>query len=89
MDQVAEAGNLLMLPGRARDNGDWMKFAAALHKAGVDAQQATEDRDDKRMFETGGEIYEVCTQCHQKYLLPFLGPDGEPIKGGPLDTGAK
>lgn len=87
--QVAEAGNLLMLPGRARDNGDWMKFAKALNKAGMDALEATEARDDQRMFDTGGEIYQVCESCHQKYLLPFLGPDGEPLKGGPLDTGAK
>jgi len=87
--QVAEAGNLLMLPGRRRDDGEWIKFAQALNKAGLDALEATEARDDDRMFDTGGKIYEVCTGCHQKYLLPFLGPDGEPVKGGPLDSGAK
>ena len=24
---LAEVGNLLMIPGRAKDNGDWMKYA--------------------------------------------------------------
>ncbi len=27
---LAEAGNLLMMPGRAKDNGDWMKNAKGL-----------------------------------------------------------
>ena len=87
--QIAEAGNLLMLPGRARDNDEWIKFAQRLNKAGMEAQQATEERNDDAMFKAGSDIYEVCTECHAKYLLPFLGPDGEPVKGGPLDTGGE
>lgn len=76
--QIAEAGNLLMLPGRAKDQGDWIKYAKALNQAGMAAMEATEARDDARMFETGAKIYEICSACHEKYLLPLLGPDGEP-----------
>src|ERR1700722_5935424 len=31
---LAEAGNLLMIPGRAKDKGEWMKNAKALLDAG-------------------------------------------------------
>lgn len=83
MTTVAEAGNLLMLPGRARDNAEWMRLAQDLTKAALEARAATLARDDKRMFDTGGNLYQVCTACHEKYLLPFLGPDGVPSKLGP------
>src|SRR5258708_39698283 len=34
--QLAEAGNLLMMDGRARDpNGPWIKYAQALNTAGI------------------------------------------------------
>src|SRR5258708_11442996 len=32
---LAEAGNLLMMPGRAKDGNDWMKFAQELVDASV------------------------------------------------------
>jgi hypothetical protein len=83
MTTVAEAGNLLMLPGRARDNGDWMKFAKELTDAALAAKVTVLAKDEKGMFDTGGKLYEVCTACHEKYLLPFLGPDGKPGKLGP------
>src|SRR3954463_5347806 len=30
MTIVAEAGNAMMLPGRAKDDGDWIKFSKAM-----------------------------------------------------------
>lgn len=84
---IIEAGNLLKLPGRARDNGDWMKFADQLTKQGIAARAAVEAKDGQRMFDTGGTVYEVCLACHEKYLLPFLDQKtGEPLPGSPLDT---
>lgn len=77
---VAEAGNLLMLPGRARDNGDWMKYAKQLYEAGMRGREAADAHDEKATFDTGGEIYEACTACHEKYLLPFLDDNGEKKK---------
>lgn len=87
---LAEGGNLLMLPGRARDSGDWMKFASRLNAVAMEGRAAAEAHDVDKVFMKGGEIYEVCTACHSKYLLPFIDPKtGEPIKGSPLDTGKK
>lgn len=83
MTVVAEAGNLMMLPGRARDNDQWMKLAKKLTDTALAAKATVLAKDEKGMFDTGGKLYEVCTECHEKYLLPFLGPDGKPGKLGP------
>jgi cytochrome c556 len=64
-----EAGNLLMMPPRAKDNGDWMKFAQALVDSGLKAIRAAEARDRNAVFDAGAEVYDACTQCHAKYVV--------------------
>jgi cytochrome c556 len=64
-----EAGNLLMMPTRAKDNGDWMKFSQALIDTGLKAVRAAEARDRDAVFDAGAEVYDACTQCHAKYAL--------------------
>jgi hypothetical protein len=84
---LIEAGNTLQMPGRARDQGDWIKFAKQLQAQGFLARAAVEAKDGQKMFDVGGTAYEVCLACHEKYLLPFLdSKTGEPKPGGPLDT---
>src|SRR5919197_3290396 len=46
---LAESGNLLMMPGRARDQGDWMKDAKLLVDAGNAAYKAAQDKDAKAL----------------------------------------
>lgn len=65
---VVEAGNLLMLPGRARDDGEWMTYSKQMSQVGLKAMRAAEAKDKQAMFDVGGELYEVCTACHEKYL---------------------
>lgn len=65
---VAEAGNLLMLPPRAKDDGDWLTFSRALTDSAYRAAQAAEAKDLDAVLRTGGELYNACTQCHEKYL---------------------
>ncbi len=77
--QIAEAGNLLLLPGRKRDDGDWVRFATTLSRQGLEAKAAVEARDTHRMFETGAAIYQTCTGCHARYVMPYLPPpSGKP-----------
>ena len=64
---VAEAGNLLMMEGRAKDTGDWMQHARALIEAATLAVDAANDRDADAVFDIGGEIYNACNNCHEKY----------------------
>lgn len=83
---VANTANLLKLPGYRRDNEDWIKFADALRDRAIDAQKAIQKQDEKAMFQTGADLYQVCVDCHAKYVLPFLDTKtGEPIPGSPLD----
>src|SRR5437764_11722125 len=64
---LAESGNLLMMDGRAKDRGDWMKASQALIAAGVGALKAAEAKDAAKLLEAGGNIDAVCDQCHTKY----------------------
>lgn len=74
---VAEAANLLLLPSRRRDNGDWVRYAHSLSDAALEALEATEARDSARMGVAGGKLNEACEACHQKYL-PAGAPGTKP-----------
>jgi len=66
---VAEAGNLLLMPSRLRDSGDWVKMAQALTDAAVRVEQAADAKNVELMLTTGSELYDACTSCHEKYLM--------------------
>lgn len=66
---VAEAGNLLMMPSRSRDDGEWMAFSRAMLEEGRKAAQAAQARDTVAVFNAGAALYESCTKCHQKYVI--------------------
>ena len=65
---MAEAGNLLMLPGRAKNNDDWMKKAPALVDVGVAAMKAAEAKDAEAVIRIGYQIFDVCASCHDQYM---------------------
>ena len=65
---LAEAGNLLMIPGRAKDRADWMKYAKSLSDAGSEAFKAANKKDAKSLEDIGNKIDDVCETCHAKYL---------------------
>jgi hypothetical protein len=65
---VAEAGNLLVMPPRARD-ADWIALANALTDAAMRVEQAADAKSVELMLQTGGELYTACTNCHEKYLM--------------------
>ena len=65
---LAEAGNLLMLPGRAKNSDDWMKKAQALVDVGVLAMKAAEQKDAGAVVKIGYQIYDVCAGCHDEYM---------------------
>ena len=67
---VFEAGNLLLLPGRAQDGKQWPKFVKDMQQAALKARAAAEKHDGPAMFTTGGELYETCVACHAVYVIP-------------------
>jgi len=70
---LAEAGNLLMLPGRARDSGDWIKRVQELMDLSVKAMKAAEAQNAEQVVAIGYEINDVCRNCHLQYK-PRLQP---------------
>lgn len=64
---VIESANLLMLPGRAVDDGDWREFSLGLVAMGKKAMAAAEAQDADALFAAGADLYQVCVACHQQY----------------------
>jgi hypothetical protein len=64
---LAEAGNLLMMPGRAKAGADWMTFSQELIDTSAVALRAAEAKDVDGLMNVGGRIDEVCERCHKKY----------------------
>ncbi len=65
---LAETGNLLLLPGRAKDSGDWAKYAKQLVETGSQAFKAANARDAKALETIGDKIDGTCESCHAIYL---------------------
>ena len=65
---LAESGNLLMMAPRAKDAGDWMRLSQELIDTSQSAMRAAESKDADRLFTVGGDIYDACSHCHQKYM---------------------
>jgi hypothetical protein len=66
---VAEGANLLMMENRAVDRDEWIRLCQALIEVASRTVKAVEDRDKDAVFRLGGDIYSVCTNCHQKYAI--------------------
>jgi hypothetical protein len=64
---LMETANLLMVPGRARDDGKWASFARGLTKTAGVALKAAENKNKDQLFAAGGDIYVVCKGCHVEY----------------------
>ena len=64
---LMEAGNLLMMDGRAKDNGKWMDRARALREAGDSVRQAAKAKDPEALFTRGGDLFDACQACHFEY----------------------
>jgi hypothetical protein len=71
---LAEGGNLLMMDGRARDRGEWVKYSQELIEVATKALRAAERQDKDAIFLVGGEIYAVCSGCHQHYQIKIVEP---------------
>ena len=67
---VAEAGNMLMLPGRPREPvAEWNKYAQEMTSRALEAKAAAMAKDKQAVFDTGGRLYETCLACHEKFVI--------------------
>lgn len=64
---LVEAGNILMLEARVRDDKQWIEYSQRLSRTAELALKATQDKDKEALFDAGGNIYNACKGCHDKY----------------------
>jgi cytochrome c556 len=68
---TAEAGNLLLLPGRVREPAaDWRAHVQRMVAAAKAAQVAAERQaDEETLLDLGGKLYETCESCHEQFAV--------------------
>lgn len=71
---LAESANLLMMPGRARDQGQWMKDAKLMLDAGNAAFKAAKAKDVGALEALSDQLYESCVTCHKNYRPDYGKP---------------
>lgn len=72
---LAEAANLLNLPGRVCSNGkavpvndpEWQKYVDGLRAAGLVAYQAAQTKDMDKMLDASDQVGTACLNCHDRY----------------------
>jgi cytochrome c553 len=64
---LAESGNLLMMEGRAKNQGQWMKDARLLVDAGAAAVTATRAKDLQAVLALNNQIVTACITCHTQF----------------------
>jgi hypothetical protein len=82
---LAESANLLMLPGRARDQDRWMQDAKLMLDAGRAAYRAARAKDVAALEALSDQLYESCTSCHQHYR-PNYGRRPAPAASAPASA---
>lgn len=76
---IVEAGNAMMLPGRAIEGGAWRTYSQAMSTVGLTAMRAAQEQNEEDLFQAGAQLYSVCTACHQAYnpeILSRFTPGG-------------
>jgi cytochrome c556 len=74
---LAESANLLMMPGRARDQKQWMADAKLMLDAGAAAVKAAKAKDVAAIAALSDQLMESCTTCHKNYR-PGYGQKPKP-----------
>jgi hypothetical protein len=72
---IAEAANLLTVPGRKCSNGlavpitnaDWPKLVQGLRDAGLTAYKAAQSKDQDKILDAADVMTTACANCHDKY----------------------
>ena len=77
---LAESANLLMMPGRARDQKQWMADAKLMLDAGAAAVKAVKTKNVEAISAVSDQLLESCTSCHRHYR-PGYGQKPQPPLG--------
>lgn len=72
---IAEAANLLTMPGRKCSNGrdvplanaDWAKLVQEVRDAGMKAYKAAQSKNQDKILDAADTLTTACADCHEKY----------------------
>ncbi len=72
---LAEAANLLTIPGRTCANGkpvpvqnaDWQRFVQGLRDAGMASYKAAQTKNMDKMLDAADTLTNACSDCHDVY----------------------
>jgi len=72
---LAEAANLLMIPGRKCSNGlpvpmndpNWPKFVQGLREAGMKTYAAAQSKNQDKILDAADTMTTACSNCHDKW----------------------
>ncbi len=70
---LAESGNLLMIGNRPGGSPEWIVQAQALIDVSKRTIQVIDKKDKDALFTIGGDIYDVCTNCHRQFMPSIAG----------------
>jgi cytochrome c556 len=70
---LAESGNLLMMPGRARDQENWIRDSKMMVDAGAAAFKAARAKNIEAVRAVNDQLYQSCVTCHQQYRPNYPG----------------
>ena len=65
---VLEGGVILKVPGQGPPDPEWQRFSQQLAAAGALGMAAARAKDEDKIFEAGGDVYNACFACHAKYI---------------------
>jgi hypothetical protein len=75
---LSEAANLLMMPGRARDQERWIADAKLMLDAGEKSYKAAKAKDVAGLVAVNDDLYQSCVVCHQHYRRNYGRGRGQP-----------
>lgn len=64
---LAESGNLLVMPGRARDQENWIKYSKEMTDLGQRAFRSAQNKDLDGIRALNDPLNDVCVNCHYQY----------------------
>jgi len=71
---LAEAGNLLLMPGRTRGKGNWASDSKLMIDAGAAAFKAAKAHDLEAVRAVNDSLYASCVTCHAEYRPNYPKP---------------
>ena len=79
---VADAAELKRLSARlasselAADDQDWLVFSEGVGVVSDRIADAARAHDEEELFDAGGQLYQSCLACHERYIVEGTGRVG-------------